>query len=219
MCTENHQRPAATSNSANWDGVRILMPSKLPRIRRSLSPVTRNSHRAECASARTRSSSGSRQIAVIVSGNPTGVVRRVMYCTSLCASRGRRRNFRINFSSTSRSIGLPENTSHRGRIRRQSCRHLPCRLSRIESQTLLSRRTRIRRNHSRERQDFLLRHLHLSRQAVGPGEKRIVIVVDQPTGDLRPLGGRHLFQFLDHLRCGHAARLTAVRLFSSQDLA
>ena len=214
MCTEftHHPTPRMESNSR---GDTMRTPATVPRTRRSRSPEIRYSHPALVASPRIKSSSGSRHNGRGWVFSTMGLVRRSTNFASRCARLGEYRNFFTNFSSTSRKIGRPEKTSHCFAIRLHSCRQNPRRAVRTDNQTLLSSRTRIRRDHARKRQDLFLSHLHISGQAVRPCKKRVVVLIDEPINNLRPVVGGHLLEFFDYLICGHVCRLAATPCFSS----
>ena len=214
MCTDfsHHGIPRMESNSRG-DTIRNVPTS--PSTSRSRSPVIRYSHPALAARPRIRSSSGSRHSVGGCAERTIAVVRLSTNIASRCARVSEHRNFLTSFSSTSRTMGRPEKTSHRFTIRFHSCRQKPRRAVRTDNQTLLSSRTRIRRDHARKRQNLLLGHLNLQGQTIRPCKKGVVILINQPVDHLRTVACGHLLEFFDYLGCGHVCRLAAASGFSS----
>ena len=206
MCTDllPHVSPRIVANSR---GVTILNSPTLPRTSKSRSPVIRYSHPALAPSLRMRSSSGSRHSGGGCAESVTGVVRFFTYLANRLARLGEYRNFFTSFSSTSRTTGRPEKTSHCLSIRLQSRRQNPRRAVRTDSQTLLSRRTRIRRGHARKFQNLFLGHLHIEGQRVRPFKEIVVGLFHQPTHHLRAVFRGQLLNLFDDLLSRHARKL------------
>lgn len=78
------------------------------------------------------------------------------------------------------------------------------------SQTLLSNRTRIRENHSREREDFFFGHLDLARERIAPGEETADLTspdVTQVSFDFLELFLGQFLDLRDDLGGGHKNNL------------
>ena len=205
MCTSCKPQTDQPIVSANWRTVTMRMPSYPSSTSKSLSPVTTHPQPAATASARTSSSSGSRQTAEIRFGRCTNRVVCRTRRASRAACRGVAANLSGSFSSISLSIHSPEYTSCFLRRRRQNRRHAPRRVS-TASQTLVSSRTFTPGSQSGQRENFLLGHCAVNRQRIRP-RKKCVIVLHDPIDDLRLFVFRHPFQFFDHLGCRHAGKL------------
>ncbi len=211
-----HTIPRIESNSR---GDTMRNSPILPKTNKSRSPEIRYSHPANAASARMRSSSGSRHSGGGCAESMIPVVRLSTNIAIRWARGAGYRNFFTSFSSTSRTMGRPEKTSHRLTIRLQSCRQNPRRAVRTDNQTLLSSRTRIRRDHARKRQNLFLSHFHFGWHTIRPCEEGVIILLHKPTEHLRTIICGQLLQFFDHLGGGHVCRLVGVPGFSSLRIA
>lgn len=205
MCTSSKFQTDQPIASANWRTVTMRIPSYPLSTSRSLSPVTTHPQPAAIDSARTSSSSGSRQIAGTISGRGT---KRVV-CRTRRASRSACRSVEPNlsgsFSSISPSIHSPEYTSCPTRSRRQNRRQTPRRVS-TASQTLVSSRTFTPGSQSRQCENFVLGHGAIDRQRIRPYEKCFIVLHD-PVDNLSLFVFGHPFQFFDQLLCGHVQKL------------
>lgn len=205
MCTSCEPQTDQPTASANWRTVTMRMPACPSITSKSLSPVTTHPQSAATASARTSSSSRSRQTAAMRFGRGTNRVASRATRVSRAACRGVAPNLSGSFSSISSKIHSPEYTSCSTRRRRQNRRHTPWRVS-TASQTLVSSRTFTPESQSGQRENFILGHGAVNRQRICPREKCVVVLHD-PVDDLRLFVFGHPFQFFDHLGCGHARKL------------
>ena len=200
--------------SANWRTVTIRMSSYPSSTSKSLSPVTTHPQPAATASAKTSSSSASRQTTGIGSVGCTNFVLRRAYLVSRAACRGVVLNLSGSFSLISSRIHSPEYTSFPARKRRQKRRHTPRRVS-TASQTLVSSRTFTLGSQTRQRENLILGHRAVDRERIRPSEEGVIVLLHEPAKHLRPVVCGQLLEFFDHLSCGHDRKLAAGSGFSS----
>ena len=194
----------------------MRMPSYPSSTSKSLSPVTTHSQAAVNASAKTSSSSGSRQTAKIgFCGCTTWVLRRANRA-SRAALRGVALNLSGSFSSISSRIHSPEYTSFPIRNRRQKRRHTPRRV-RTASQTFVSSRIFTPGSQTRQRENLVFGHRAIDGKRISPCEKCVVGigVGPHPLKHLSLFIARQGLEFIDDLLSGHAQTLAANSGFSS----
>lgn len=180
----------------------MLIVSKLFRLNKSESPVTRCEQRASNAAARMRLSSASLQMLMFDKTVTSSVCRSTKKVINR-AWRSENPNFKRSFSSTSSKISRDVANLHVPRLARHARRQNPS-VVKMASQTLLSRRTR-----TRQGENFLFRQRAFAWQAVESRQRAIHFVIRRKkilidAFDL--LIGQPL-DFFDDLRSVHAVNI------------